>query len=123
LEEQRLVGFLVESAAPSVGAFFAEFGVKTPAQEIALAPPAAHGFNEAQLAEVLQPGFESIWHRMLALDAVEDEKIVRGEGREGFFADFFEEADEGRIAYRAVQGQEAESHCNLCSMTGNDLLV
>lgn len=103
--KEFLARFAVEPPPTRVAASLAEGCVKASAEEVARGASPTDGLQDAGLDQLRQPGAELRRNGQLAVDEIEDQKLVRIERAMGLAADPFQEPHEARITELAVQGE------------------
>ena len=101
--EQRFVGLPVEAAPPRVRAGLAEESVEAARQQVAGAAPLSGTLDNSLLPEDLKSWGEVNRDRLLAMDEVDEQEVLGGEGGLPLATDLLEEAQELGVLDLAVK--------------------
>lgn len=102
-EQKCLVGLAIQAFFAGVNSFLAQMGIKATGKNVARAATPTQRFHHAQFDQSWQPFAQMGCGYLLMLEAIEDQKVMRGERGQTFLADLLDKFHERRIFHLAAQ--------------------
>lgn len=105
LQEQCFIGRSIKTFEAGVFAAFADRRIKTAAEQVLHPSSAADAFQHAEFDQARQAGLKRLLCCFVAVDTIQQEKVMRIERRLNFPTYPLQELDKLRILYLSMKGE------------------